>query len=420
MGLEIVELDTTDLGVKVRDELRFPRYTESMEISGSVLRQARDIGSRLKVAFNRLPGALEASDFRSELGIDERTYEREIVPFRNTKQPICCFGIDAILSPDGTLRVVEINTRPQFLGRYDLANTTILGQNDLNSNVTPYIKEVLDKQAQGGEVVIVSHPLNGFYSHHCLLAKQTGYPIAALQDLRVEGQSGNVILEGRKVDVIFRMFSMGTFLNPGVTDRKIVDAVTSGRLKMVNGPLMSYLAVKTCLPLLGKLGVDVDEYLPRMKVLTTGERVDLKEYAGWWLKTEVGGDIEFTLRLSRQNLQGWPGKVIQAMVDGELDEASGILSGRDNETAVRLKKFVSDMKKVGPNRWLLQGHIDSIPIAVNVGDGGKMLKTVLRIYYVGSEERGGSSHVFLEMLAGVNDRVSGAGWTVPLHIKPLS
>src|SRR3989344_9527824 len=88
----------------------------------------------------------------------------------------------------------------------------------------------------GGTCVVASHPANAFHNQHKLFAEQAGFPIASLQELH-QRSGGNIYLRERKVGAIFRQFATRNLSDVDITDSQVYDAIVSGRLPVVNGPL---------------------------------------------------------------------------------------------------------------------------------------------------------------------------------------
>ncbi len=406
-----------EVSVRIKEDVRLPKYTEALEISENITRQAKEIGKLMAPISEDLPQILQDPSLREQMGIDQNNFESSIKPFAKSVHNLDIFGVDSIIDSNGSIKIIEINSRPQFLGRFDYLNSTIVGKNP-NSEIYPHVTDILDSYRHGGIAIVISHPSNAFHNHHQLLAQQLNSPISTLQELETD-KEGNIIYKDNRVDVILRQFSMRALLNPDIAKPEIVDAVKEGRVTLVNGPVAGYFGEKVALPILATDETGLSKYLPRMVVVTTGEGINLNEYKGWWLKTSTRGETELTLRLTKQNIQGWPGEVVRCMVGENFEKANGILQGKDNPTAARFLQHIKDIQNYKPQKWILQEHIEPWQIPVSITEAGKEeLNTTLRIYYVKNPQDKTQPFTFTELLASKYGRVSGAGLTIPLKTSP--
>lgn len=406
----------SNLSVTIRGETRVPRYAEAVHVPEKVFQQAEEIGLELASLSESLPELIQLPEVRLIGGLSERVYQDKYVPFLGAPHIMDFFGVDAILDINDNIKAIEINTRPQVLGRYDAATPVFLDAADQNARMTPRLKEVLQTRIGEGSIgVVVSHPLNAFHNHHKLFSEQSGFPIVTLQDLHTN-EDGDVTFGSQKVDMMFRQFATRNLFQPQVTDPAVLEAIKQGKVNLVNGPLSDFIGEKTLFPYIAELCPGIRKYLPKMELINTGENVDLKQYSGWWLKGETRGQIELVLKLAKQNLQGWPGQVVRDIVAGDTKHAREVLEGKESSTADRLREHVKDIEGSVPEKWILQENIDPKGFIV-MGEDGKdsKLYSTLRMYFVKSPtHKDGRPNSYLEFLAGKNARVSAAGYTIPV------
>lgn len=404
------------LNITIQGETRIPRYTEAIELSPEVFSQARKIGKEISAVAREIPTLIQDPDLRRETGMSDRVYYDHYEPFIKAPHSIVYFGVDAVIDTCDNVKIIEINTRPQCIGRFDAVTPGVIGQEDANASIAKPIKKVLSTKMLDDTIgVVISHPNNAFHSRHKLFAEQIGYQVASLQDLATDSE-GDVILNGQRVGVMFRQFNTRNLVDPNITDPKVLKAMQNGKVTLDNGPLIDAIADKTLLPLLPKLGADIAEYLPDMKVIRTGDPVDLKGYSGWWLKGVTRGPVEFVTQLNEQTIKGWRGEYTRAVVSGDLERAESTLIGKDNSTAKRLGNHLTDMQKSLPGAWLLQKNVAPKKLSIE----GCEMYSVLRMYYVVDPTSNVLPEVRLEILAGQNSRVSAAGYTIPVTYKGQS
>jgi len=342
-------------------------------------------------------------------------FERHIEPFLEHEQPTLFLGADAVVDKQsGRIKLLEVNPQAQALGKFDVVGSELLGGDGPNACISPVIKPLIDELIGEDSGVVISHPSNTFHKHHLLFGEQIGLPVVTLQDLEV-GSNGEVRYGGRKVSCMFKQCSMNSILDPEITDTGVVAAIREGKVNLVNGPLAPFLGDKSLLPLLPELGAEIGGYLPDMRVVRSGEEVDLVEYKDWWLKGETRGVSEMTLQLSGSTRSGWTGRVIRSVLKGDFDGAEYILKDRDNSTARRLLQHVKDFQEKNPGCFLLQENIPPTTVSVRLEDGSvQELRSMLRMYFVPNTDSSKKPHVFLEMYAGSRARVSAAGYSIPV------
>lgn len=402
------------LSVTINGEVRVPNYAEAVQIPEAVFKQAENIGEELMALSDQVPQLIQLPELRSRAGLSQSTYESVYAPFLQAPHNMFFIGADAILDKSGRIKLIEINARPQVLGRYDLATPMFLDPGDGNARITPSLKSILETRIDDGSIgVVVSHPKNAFHNHHELFAEQSGYELVTLQDLHTN-DIGDVVYDGQRVGMIFRQFANRNLFQPEITDPLVLEAVMQGRVNVVNSPLSDFMKEKTLFPHLAQLCPGIRNYLPEMVVVNTGQDIDLRGYRGWWLKGETRGSRELVLELGKQNLQGWPGQVVRDIVSGNIEDAENVLRGREGRTADRLREHVRDIKGSVPEKWVLQENIEPRGFFIKGEDGqDAKLYSTLRLYFVKSDT--GKPHTFLEFLAGKNARVSAAGFTIPVR-----
>ena len=406
-----------NFGVNIRGEHRKPRITESITLPEEIFQKAARFGKAVIDFSTRYKDLVKDPDFRTRVGITEDLYKQRIEPFLNQKNLMVYFGADAVIDELGQFKFIEINPQPQVLGRYDLTTSEIVGKDNLNVGLSQAIKERIDKILEGddGVGVVISHPGNAFHSYHELFSQQTGMPIATIQDLQISPE-GDLRLRGKKVRLLFKQFSMNILYDPAITDPRILEMIKEGKVLMANGPLSPYLGDKPLFPELPGMMNEVKDLFPNMRVITTGEDVDVNQYKNWWLKGETRGSLEMTMQLSKDNRTGWVGDVVKATLRGDFDAALQILDQKSSQTAERMKLYVSDLRKNGSTKFVIQENIEPamvhIPDNENVAHG---LKTLVRAYFVPDEDPSIPPRVFMELFASEDARVSMAGFSIPIY-----
>lgn len=405
-----------NFGVQIRGEHRKPRITESITLPEEIFQKAARFGKAVVDFSKRYADLVKDPDFRTRVGLSEDLYNQRIEPFLDQKNLLMYFGADAVIDEMGQFKFIEINPQPQVLGRYDLTTGEVVGKDNINVGLSHAIKEKIDDVLEGSEgvAVVLSHPNNAFHSYHELFSQQTGIPIATIQDLEISPE-GDLRLGDEKVRLIFRQFSMNTLYDPTITDPRILNMVKEGKVLLANGPLSPYLGDKPLFPELPEMMSEVSELFPKMKVITTGEDIDVNQYKNWWLKGETRGSLEMTMQLSKDNRTGWVGDVVKATIHGDYEAALQILNQRVSQTAERMKLYVLDLRKNGARKFVLQENIDPAKIHVPDNDNvARELNTLVRVYFVPDNDPDVPPRVFMELFASEDARVSMAGFSVPI------
>jgi len=402
------------LEVTVRDNKRTTRYAEAIALPESIFEQARTIGENLIRISQSLPELLRSSSFRQRIGVSEERFRNEIEPFLMDGEKIGFFGADAIIDKDQKIKLIEINTRPQVLGRFDEVTPRFIGQGDPNGKISPEIKTLLDNNLpQGKSAVIISHPNNAFYNYHKLLGEQLKIPVVPIQELAVDCKNG-VEYQGKEIGIMVRQFNIKKLFDPKLTNQAIVEAISSGKTSLMNGPVISVMGDKLFLPIIPEISPELSGYFPKMEIYKTGDEISLENYRGWWLKGECGGDMEITLQIDKKKLQVWQRDTIKAMLMGNYSLARQILEGKENQTAERYRSYLTNLETNKPSLWLLQDNVE--PWKVMVDDNGQInsLFSMLRMYFVPNTSPSLPPFVHLEMFLKDTPRVSAAGFIVPV------
>ncbi len=397
--------------INIRSDQRLPKHTEPFKLTPEILQQAKEIGLMITDIFPKIPNLVSDPEIRKAVGITEQKYEKNFKPFLTTPHHLVFFGADAILEENNQIKIIEINTRPQVLGRYDESQE--LTHNSNNNKITPHLKKALEEYSLPEKIRIISHPLNVFHPYHELFAKQAGIGICSLQELSCS-LSQKIQHQGNDIDLLFREFSVKTLTNPQVTPPEIMESIQKGNTLLINGPLTEFLGIKPFLKQISLEKKDMQKYFPEMLTIKTGEKVNLKEFSGWWLKSETGGSTEFVIQLDRQYLQGWPKQVITAIIAGDITQAKTVLDQQNSNTAQRLRLHLRDMELEFPQVWLFQKNIPSKKLSITTRENEVYgCHSTLRLYFTYNEKTK-DLQTFIELLASKYARVSGAGFTVPI------
>jgi len=404
------------LEIAVRGDNRETRYTEAVTLPESIFEQAKTIGWSLIKISQQLPELLKSNSFRQKIGVSEERFKEKIEPFLGNGEKIGFFGVDAIIDENQNIKLIEINTRPQVLGRFDEVTPRLIGKDDPNGNISPEIRALLDSNLpREKSAVIISHPNNTFHNYHILLGKQIGIPVVLMQELTVN-QEGAVKYQEKEIGIIVRQFNLNMLFNPDITNRAILQTISSGKTILSNGPVVSVMGDKPLLPLIPEIAPEITDYFPQMRIHKTGEEISLGDYWwGWWLKGECGGDKEITLPLDKKELHGWRREFIKYLLMGDYNLARHTLEGKENETAERYRNHLTGLEENCPPLWLLQENINPQKVLVNDNEQITSLYSMLRIYFVPNISPSLPPFVHLEMYLSDTPRVSAAGFIVPIR-----
>ncbi len=403
------------LEIDVRGDNRTTKYTEAVTLSEDIFKQASVIGKNLVKVSQLLPELLKSSYFRQRIGVSEERFKNKIEPFLKNGESIGFFGADAIVDKNQKIKLIEINTRPQSLGRFDEITPLLIGQEDPNGRISPEYKTLLDNSLSPGKsAVIISHPSNTFHNYHLLLGKQVDCPVASMQELTV-GSGDTVELRGKEVGTMIRQFNINMLFNPELTNEVIVQSISNGRINLTNGPVVSVMGDKPFFPVIPEIVPDIADYFPQMRIHKTGDEIALEDYWGWWLKGETGGHQEITLQIDKNELSGWRRQTIKAMLMGDYKLARNILEGRENQTATRFRSYLAGQEANRPPSWLLQENVEPHTVSVDENNQISSLFSMLRIYFVPNRSPHVPPSVHLEMFLKDTPRVSAAGLIVPVR-----
>ncbi len=402
--------------IAIDQEERNRQVLEPIRITPELWQQARQIGELVSGLIDQLPNLLaNFKNAQNFFGLSKEIYHQRVEPFLETPFHVLYFGVDAVLS-DGSIKIVEINPQAASLGSYDQLNQQLIGANDPNAEISPSLLAAINQLLLADtQALVISHPNNVFHLYHQLLAQQMHCRIAALQDLTCTDQN-LVSYQGKKVGLLFKQFSNHNLFTETICASNLLKAIQTGKVLIANSPLFPFFGDKVFLAKLGELEPALLPYLPEMRVIGPTEAGELFQDQNNWLKGDTRGGKEITLNLAEYR-GGWKQRVIEALVRGDYDTAlHNIPEASPSKTVARLKRYILDLRVFGHQSWLLQKHYPAQQITTA---DGQSLNTLMRMYFVRNPANLGTTEAktttFIEFFASAQNRVSAAGYTIPVR-----